>query len=171
MELPSALRQPVDAVLQGVSARDLAAAAEALSLRYRGEVRDGRFHVSDDLTARAYPAARLPATYAAIRAALDAVAEVRPEFSPRSLLDFGAGPLCALANDTAETLNRKIPPFRPFASRATQKPSLLRPMKNAGIASLTMLASSGRNGVAVLASSSSGGVRVGSASAAACRVW
>jgi ribosomal protein RSM22 (predicted rRNA methylase) len=96
MELPRALRQAVDAALQGVSARDLALASDALSQRYRGEVRDGRFHVADDLAARAYLAARLPATYAAIRAALDAVAELRPEFTPRRLLDFGAGPGTAL---------------------------------------------------------------------------
>src|SRR3954471_21446446 len=96
MELPVALRQAVDAALEGVSTRDLAAASDALSQRYRGEVRDGRFHVSDHLTARAYLAARLPATYAATRAALAAVAEVRPEFAPRSLLDFGSGPGTAL---------------------------------------------------------------------------
>jgi ribosomal protein RSM22 (predicted rRNA methylase) len=96
MELPPALRQAVDAALDGVSTRDLAAASDALSQRYRGEVRDGRFHVADDLSARAYLAARLPATYAAIRAALGAVARVRPEFAPRSLLDFGAGPGTAL---------------------------------------------------------------------------
>jgi ribosomal protein RSM22 (predicted rRNA methylase) len=96
MELPPALRQAVDAALEGVSGRDLAAASDALSVRYRGEVRDGRFHVADDLAARAYLAARLPATYAAIRVALDAVATVRPEFAPRRLLDFGAGPGTAL---------------------------------------------------------------------------
>jgi ribosomal protein RSM22 (predicted rRNA methylase) len=92
MELPRALRQAVDQALEGVPARDLAAAAEALSKRYRAELRDGRPHVADDLAARAYLAARLPATYAAIRAALSVVAEVRPQFAPRSLLDFGAGP-------------------------------------------------------------------------------
>ncbi len=77
MELPPALRQAVDAALEGISARDLSAASEALSRRYRGEVRDGRFHVADDLTARAYLAARLPATYAAVRAALAAIADMR----------------------------------------------------------------------------------------------
>jgi ribosomal protein RSM22 (predicted rRNA methylase) len=92
MELPRALRQAVDQALEGVPARDLAAASDALSARYRAELRDGRLHVADDLAARAYLAARLPATYAAIRAALDAVAAVRPEFAPSSLLDFGAGP-------------------------------------------------------------------------------
>jgi len=96
MELPPALRHAVDAALEGISGRDLAAASEALSQRYRGETRDGRMHVADDLAARAYLAARLPATYAAIRAALDAVAAVRPDFAPRRLLDFGAGPGTAL---------------------------------------------------------------------------
>jgi ribosomal protein RSM22 (predicted rRNA methylase) len=92
MELPRALRQAVDQALEGVPARDLAAAADALSKRYRAELRDGRLHVADDLAARAYLAARLPATYAAVRAVLNAVATVRPEFSPSNLLDFGAGP-------------------------------------------------------------------------------
>jgi ribosomal protein RSM22 (predicted rRNA methylase) len=92
MELPRALRHAVDLALEGVPPRDLAAAADALSKRYRAELRDGRLHVADDLAARAYLAARLPATYAAIRAALEAVAAVRPEFAPSSLLDFGAGP-------------------------------------------------------------------------------
>jgi len=96
MELPRALRQAVDAALEGIPARDLAAASDALSQRYRSEVRDGRMHVADALTARAYCAARLPATYAAIRAALSAVAERRADFAPRSLLDFGAGPGTAL---------------------------------------------------------------------------
>jgi ribosomal protein RSM22 (predicted rRNA methylase) len=96
MELPPALRQAVDAALQGISVRDLAAASDALSQRYRAELRDGRLHVADDLAACAYLAARLPATYAAIRTALGAVAELRPEFAPSSLLDFGAGPGTAL---------------------------------------------------------------------------
>jgi len=53
------------------------------------------------------------------------------------------GWLFLLANDNAEFLSRKSPPIRPLTSRATQKPSLLRPMKNAGIASLTTPGSSG----------------------------
>jgi ribosomal protein RSM22 (predicted rRNA methylase) len=96
MELPPALRQAVDAALHGISSRDLAAASDALTQRYRGEVRDGRMHVADDLSARAYLAARLPATYAAIRAACEAIAALRGDFAPKALLDFGAGPGTAL---------------------------------------------------------------------------
>jgi ribosomal protein RSM22 (predicted rRNA methylase) len=106
MELPPALRQAVDAALEGISSGDLARASEALSSRYRAEVRDGRAHLADDLTARAYLAYRLPATFAAVRAAVEAVVDVRPDFAPRSLLDFGAGPGTALwaVRDAWQTL-------------------------------------------------------------------
>ena len=77
---------------QDVSVGDLRKAAERLSGRYRGEVRDGRFHLSDSLATSAYLATRLPATYAAIRASLSAVADIRPEWEPQTLLDIGSGP-------------------------------------------------------------------------------
>jgi ribosomal protein RSM22 (predicted rRNA methylase) len=107
MELPLALRRVVDTALAGIPLAALAGASQALSQRYRGEVRDGRLHLNDDLTARAYLATRLPATYAALRASLDSVAELRPEFAPASLLDFGAGPGTALwaAQDRWPSLN------------------------------------------------------------------
>jgi ribosomal protein RSM22 (predicted rRNA methylase) len=96
MELPPHIRAAVDKALEGVPLADLQGAAERLSTRYRSETRDGRAHLSDDLAARAYLAARMPATYAAVRASLDAVAEMRPDFTPTSLLDAGAGPGTAL---------------------------------------------------------------------------
>jgi len=96
MELPAALRQAVDAALAKVALRDLAAAAQTLSDRYRAETRDGSPHISDDLAARAYLATRLPATFAAVSAVFDAVAAARPYFVPRSLLDLGAGPGTAM---------------------------------------------------------------------------
>jgi len=67
-----------------------------LSGRYRAETRDGRMHLSDDLFAKVYAAARLPATYAALRASLASLAEGRPNFAPATLLDVGAGPGTAL---------------------------------------------------------------------------
>lgn len=96
MELPASLRQAVDAALEGVALADLKRASEMLSRRYRAETRDGRMHISDDLAAKAYLAARLPATYAAVRASLDNAAEVCPDFAPQSMLDVGAGPGTAL---------------------------------------------------------------------------
>jgi ribosomal protein RSM22 (predicted rRNA methylase) len=92
MELPAQLRYAVDSALAGVSISDLTLAAKALSQRYRDEVRDGRLHISDARFALAYIATRMPATYAAVHAALSALSEQQPEFAPRSLLDVGAGP-------------------------------------------------------------------------------
>lgn len=96
MELPAALRDGVRDALEHIPTRDLQRAAAALSQRYRTELRDGTLHVGDALSASAYLAVRLPATYAAVRASLAAVTEARPSFLPRTLLDVGAGPGTAL---------------------------------------------------------------------------
>lgn len=96
MELPVLLRQAVDRMLEGETVEKLARAGERLSDRYRREVKDGRLHIDDGLAAKAYLAARLPATFAAVRAALEMIAEASPDFSPASLTDFGAGPGTAL---------------------------------------------------------------------------
>lgn len=96
MELPAALRQAVDRQLQGVALADLQRASAILSRRYRAELRDGKWHLSDELAAQAYLAARLPATFAAVTCALQEAAESYPAFAPRSQLDIGAGPGTAL---------------------------------------------------------------------------
>lgn len=92
MELPSQLRQAVDRFLEGTPLDRLRAASERLSLRYRSETRDGRQHLDDASAVRAYLAARLPATFAAVRASMANVAQAAPDFAPKSLLDIGAGP-------------------------------------------------------------------------------
>lgn len=96
MELPPALRQAVDAMLQNVALTDLKNASSTLSGRYRAEIRDGQLHLKDRLAALAYLAARLPATYAAVHSAFAAVAQLRPDFTPETMLDVGAGPGTAL---------------------------------------------------------------------------
>lgn len=96
MELPPLLRQAVDRALKGVALADLAKAAAELSQRYREERRDGALHVASRRDALAYLAVRLPATYAAVRASFEAVAEARPDFAPNTVLDIGAGPGTAL---------------------------------------------------------------------------
>ncbi|WP_119275333.1 small ribosomal subunit Rsm22 family protein [Taklimakanibacter deserti] len=92
MELPIPLRQAVDQALEGVALAELTQAATILSERYRGETRDGALHLSGDLAAKAYLATRLPATYAAVRDAMAKLADLRPDFQPKSLLDAGSGP-------------------------------------------------------------------------------
>jgi len=92
--LPQALREAVDALLEGVSRKDLAARAQAISAAYRGGGGSDRA-VADVLDTLAYVVARLPATYAVARAVLDDVRTALPGFAPNSLLDVGAGPATA----------------------------------------------------------------------------
>ena len=96
MELPPQLRHAVDRVLSGAKLAEVAAAAAALSQRYREPRRDGRSHVGSERDALAYLAVRLPATFAAIRASFAAIVEARPDFAPKTALDIGAGPGTAL---------------------------------------------------------------------------
>ncbi|WP_312798110.1 small ribosomal subunit Rsm22 family protein [Tianweitania sp.] len=96
MELPARLRKAVDAALAGVPLADLQRASERLTQRYRGEVLDGQLHLGDEVAALAYVTARLPATYAAVRAALEYTAELVPDFQPAILMDIGSGPGTAM---------------------------------------------------------------------------
>ena len=69
--------------------------SEALSVRYRDAPESGPVARTEAEVA-AYAAARLPATYAAIRVALAELAARAPGFEPATLLDLGAGPGTAL---------------------------------------------------------------------------
>jgi ribosomal protein RSM22 (predicted rRNA methylase) len=62
-----------------------------ISERYRAGA-GSRDAIRDAEDALAYAFARLPATYAATAAALGAVHDAWPDFSPRTLIDAGAGP-------------------------------------------------------------------------------
>jgi ribosomal protein RSM22 (predicted rRNA methylase) len=92
MALPEQLGQAIEAALGNTAPGLLETATASLSQRYRAETRDGRQHVSDELAAKAYIAARLPATFAAVQASLENAYGMRPDFAPQSLLDIGAGP-------------------------------------------------------------------------------
>ncbi len=92
--LPARLKVAADALLEGVSRKDLAARSSAISMQYRsGE--GSAAAVSNELDVLAYIVARLPATYAVAAAVLDQVRDAAPDFAPRSLLDVGAGPATA----------------------------------------------------------------------------
>lgn len=83
-------------MLEHHSLEALSRASARLTTRYRSELRDGSFHIHDELSAKAYIAARLPATFAAVRGALAMVDAARENFAPKHMLDFGAGPGTAL---------------------------------------------------------------------------
>jgi ribosomal protein RSM22 (predicted rRNA methylase) len=88
--LPFELKAALDARLQGLSRHEAAARAALISKTYRDGGGSGAIKSATD--ALAYALARMPATYAAITASLNALREIRPDFAPESLLDVGAGP-------------------------------------------------------------------------------
>src|ERR1700722_6229485 len=89
-DLPAELKEALDAKLQGLSRRDAADRAAIISQTYRGGGGSGA--IQSEADALAYALARMPATYAAVTASLNALREIAPDFAPASLLDVGAGP-------------------------------------------------------------------------------
>ena len=88
--LPPDLAASLDRLLEGRSRKELARRAEALSNTYRSG--GGSDVIASDEDALAYALVRLPATYAAVAAVLDAVCKAAPDLKPVSLMDVGAGP-------------------------------------------------------------------------------
>jgi len=89
-DLPAELKAALEARLHGLSRRDAAGRAAIISQTYRGGGGSGAIRSETD--ALAYALARMPATYAAVTASLNALREITPDFAPESLLDVGAGP-------------------------------------------------------------------------------
>jgi ribosomal protein RSM22 (predicted rRNA methylase) len=104
--LPHELKAALEAKLQGLSRNDAAARAAVISQNYRAG--GGSNTIKSEADALAYALARMPATYAAVIATLDALRETSPGFEPRSFLDIGAGPGTAswAAAEAFSTLNR-----------------------------------------------------------------
>jgi ribosomal protein RSM22 (predicted rRNA methylase) len=88
--LPAELKAALDAKLQGLSRNEAAARSALISKTYRDG--GGSSTIKSETDALAYALARMPATYAAMAASLNALGEVRPDFKPTTLLDVGAGP-------------------------------------------------------------------------------
>ena len=89
-DLPAELKAGLDARLQGLSRNDAVGRAALISQTYREGGGSGT--IRTEIDALAYALVRMPATYAAVTASLNALGEIRPEFAPASLLDVGAGP-------------------------------------------------------------------------------
>jgi ribosomal protein RSM22 (predicted rRNA methylase) len=88
--LPAELKAALDAKLQGFSRTDAAQRSQKISNTYR--TGGGSGTIKSEADALAYALARMPATYAAVTASLNALAEIAPDFAPETLLDVGAGP-------------------------------------------------------------------------------
>lgn len=91
MKPPNSLQNAIEQETAAIGSKPLAQAAAELSERYRH-----RHHTTDkfiitDTDRLAYAAVRMPATYAASRAALLETLRLAPELQIESLLDLGAG--------------------------------------------------------------------------------
>jgi ribosomal protein RSM22 (predicted rRNA methylase) len=85
VQLPLDLRRALDRELEGVSLSELAQASARITEQYRS----GRpSKLATPVERLAYAAARMPATYAAVHAALLPARDLLP----RTMLDLGAGP-------------------------------------------------------------------------------
>ncbi|HXL13498.1 MAG TPA: small ribosomal subunit Rsm22 family protein [Bradyrhizobium sp.] len=89
-ELPAELKAALEVRLQGLARDEVASRAASISRTYREGGNSGA--ITSETDALAYALARMPATFAAMAASLNALCEVRPDFAPTSLLDIGAGP-------------------------------------------------------------------------------
>lgn len=88
--LPAELKAALDARLQSFSRTDAAQRSQKISTNYRAGGGSGAIRSEAD--ALAYALARMPATYAAVAASLNALSEIAPNLAPETLLDIGAGP-------------------------------------------------------------------------------
>src|SRR5882757_10905946 len=89
-DLPAELKAALDGKLRGFSRNDAASRSATISKTYRDG--GGSTAIQSEADALAYALARMPATYAAVAASLNALCEIRPDFAPKTLLDIGAGP-------------------------------------------------------------------------------
>ena len=91
MRLPIDLQEAIERHTERQDARTLARAAESLTDRYR-EANFAQAAMRTAADYAAYLAVRMPATYAAVTAALSQAKQLSPEVNLRSVLDLGAGP-------------------------------------------------------------------------------
>ncbi|MER6027910.1 small ribosomal subunit Rsm22 family protein [Streptomyces sp. NPDC001851] len=85
------LRAALDDVLAGLPPTQAAGAVERLIASYRGETPTHAPILRDRADVAAYAAYRMPATFEAVRSALEAFAQAVPDWTPGSHVDVGGG--------------------------------------------------------------------------------
>ncbi|MGI6705759.1 MAG: small ribosomal subunit Rsm22 family protein [Clostridia bacterium] len=97
MELPLSLQTAIEQEMEQRSTKKLAVLAMEISEGYRSGVpfNKGRYIRSEE-DVLAYVSYRLPATYAAAYSAINRTRERFPDWSPKTMLDVGAGPGTAM---------------------------------------------------------------------------
>ena len=131
MQFPPELTAALEALLEGVPRKDLAAAAQKMSAGYR--VGETSQPIVTPLQAIAYAVARMPATFAASYAVFAHLAEAMPGFAPKSLLDVGTGTgaaswaaVCAWPGLTSVTMLDRNPALRTLARRLADTGPLVK---------------------------------------------
>ncbi|MEV6732669.1 MULTISPECIES: small ribosomal subunit Rsm22 family protein [unclassified Streptomyces] len=85
------LRSALGGLLDGLPPKQATAAVDRLIANYRGRTPTDAPVLRDHSDVAAYAAYRMPATFEAVRSALDALAEAAPQWSPASHVDVGGG--------------------------------------------------------------------------------
>ncbi|UQX00941.1 small ribosomal subunit Rsm22 family protein [Streptomyces sp. RerS4] len=85
------LRSALARLLDGLPQRQATAAVERLIANYRGQTPTDAPVLRDRSDVAAYAAYRMPATFEAVRSALDGLAEAAPQWAPASHVDVGGG--------------------------------------------------------------------------------
>ncbi|MER6022913.1 small ribosomal subunit Rsm22 family protein, partial [Streptomyces anulatus] len=91
--LPTAqsLRAALAGLLDGLPPKQAAQAVDRLIASYRGKTPTNAPILRDRSDVAAYAAYRMPATFEAVRSALDALAEAAPDWTPATHTDVGGG--------------------------------------------------------------------------------
>ncbi len=92
MTLPPALQNGIEELVRGINPRELERSARALSDAYRAGGASASRAARTRGDVAAYLATRAPATYAAAEDVFGRIRDLRPDWSPTSMLDLGAGP-------------------------------------------------------------------------------
>ncbi|MFG2296526.1 small ribosomal subunit Rsm22 family protein [Streptomyces sp. NPDC048603] len=85
------LRAALAGLLDGLPPKQAAAAVDRLIANYRGRTPTDAPVLRDRSDVAAYAAYRMPATFEAVRAALDGLAAAAPDWAPESHVDVGGG--------------------------------------------------------------------------------
>lgn len=85
------LRSALAGLLEGLPQKQATAAVERLIANYRGQIPTNTPVLRNRSDVAAYAAYRMPATFEAVRSALDGLAEAAPGWSPASHVDVGGG--------------------------------------------------------------------------------
>ncbi|MCX4693607.1 small ribosomal subunit Rsm22 family protein [Streptomyces sp. NBC_01408] len=85
------LRTVLGGLLDGLPPKQASAAVERLIASYRGQTPTDAPVLRNRSDVAAYAAYRMPATFEAVRSALDGLAEAAPDWAPGSHVDIGGG--------------------------------------------------------------------------------